>query len=156
MGDSRFLATDFDLFPVRTDMADILGVLTTNEERDLSFLLPINGAERSDSWTGTASGTASTASETEGTASVTEETVAGSLTFFLLEGKILALKSCKLWSALWINIMKASYKQAQDSAVVVKSISTFSIFVCLPCIEYLENGLLIFLAYQTIEANHRS
>lgn len=37
-----FLAMDFDLLPVMPTCVDTLGVLTTNDERDLSFLLAGN------------------------------------------------------------------------------------------------------------------
>lgn len=70
------LAADFVLFPVITVWDDTLGVLTPNEDRDLSFLLAGNG---------------------------TEATSSGAMTFDFSEGKILAVKSCKLWSGLRIG-----------------------------------------------------
>lgn len=71
-----FLATALDLLPVMVAWADTLGVLTTNDDRDLSFLLAGN---------------------------VCEGTASGALTFLLLKGKILVLTSCKLWSGLMIK-----------------------------------------------------
>lgn len=71
---NAFLAVAFDLLPVSVDCVDTLGVLTTNEDRDLSFLL--------------------TGNVTEGI------TISGAFTFLLLKGNILALTSCILWSGL--------------------------------------------------------
>lgn len=69
-----FLPTDLVLLPVNPALIDTFGVLTTNEDKDLSFLL--------------------TGSEIEG--------VTSGVLIFLLKGKILALMSCKLWSGLHI------------------------------------------------------
>lgn len=71
-----FLETALDLLPVMVAWVDTLGVLTTNDESDLSFLLAGN---------------------------VVEGTASGAFTFLLLKGKILALTSCKLWSGLMIR-----------------------------------------------------
>ena len=68
-----FLDTALDLLPVIAVCVDTLGVLTTNDESDLSFLL---------------------------TGNVTEAVTSGAFTFLLLKGKILILTSCKLWSGL--------------------------------------------------------
>lgn len=68
-----FLATALVLLPVMVAWVDTLGVLTTNDESDLSFLLA---------------------------GSVAEGITSGAFTFLLLKGKILALTSCKLWSGL--------------------------------------------------------
>lgn len=76
-----FLAGTFDLFPVKVVCGDTLGVLTTSDESDLSFLL--NG-------------------------NVTEGTASGDLTLLRFEGKILLLTSCKLWSGLFNERNKAS------------------------------------------------
>ena len=73
-----FLAKDFVLLPVNSVCIDTLGVLTTNDDKDLSFLL--------------------TGSEIDGATS-------GDLIFLLLKGKILALISCKLWSGLHIFLL---------------------------------------------------
>lgn len=75
-----FLATDLVLLAVNPVLIDTFGVLTTNDDKDLSFLL--------------------TGSEIEGVTS-------GVLTF-LLKGKILALISCKLWSGLHIVFKQVS------------------------------------------------
>lgn len=73
---AAFLATALDLLPVIVTCVDTLGVFTTNDDSDLSFLLAGN---------------------------VVEGTTSGAFTFLLLEGKILALTSCKLWSGLMIR-----------------------------------------------------
>lgn len=67
---------DFVLLPVMVACVDTLGVLTTKDERDLSFLLAGNG---------------------------TEGATSGAFTFLPFKGKILALTSCKLWSGLVIR-----------------------------------------------------
>ena len=69
---AAFLAA-FVLLPVKPVCIGTLGVLTTNEDSDLSFLL--------------------TGSEFVGVTS-------GASTFLLFRGKILALISCRLWSGL--------------------------------------------------------
>ena len=79
-----FLATDFVLLPVIVVCVDTLGVLTTKDESDLSFLL---------------------------TGNVTGSTTSGAFTFLLLKGKILALTSCKLWSGLMIEKHALIYKK---------------------------------------------
>lgn len=63
----------FVLLPVMVACADALGVITTKDERDLSFLLAGNG---------------------------TEGATSGAFAFLPFKGKILALISCKLWSGL--------------------------------------------------------
>ena len=63
------LVITFVLLPVKPDCVATLGVLTTNEESDLSFLL---------------------------TGNVIVGTASGSLTFLLLKGKIFDRTSCKL------------------------------------------------------------
>lgn len=68
----------FVLLPVMVDCVDTLGVLTTKDESDLSFLLAGNS--------------------TEGPAT-------GAFSFLFLKGKILFLKSCKLLSGLVIGNM---------------------------------------------------
>lgn len=73
---AAFLATALDLLPVMVAWVDTLGVLTTNDDRDLSFLLAGN---------------------------VLEGTTSGAFIFLLLKGKILALTSCRLWSGLMIK-----------------------------------------------------
>lgn len=73
---AAFLATALDLLPVIVTCVDTLGVSTTNDDSDLSFLLAGN---------------------------VAEGTTSGAFTFLLLKGKILALTSCKLWSGLMIR-----------------------------------------------------
>lgn len=71
---AAFLATFLDLLPVKPLLCiDTLGVFTTNEDSDLSFLF--------------------TGNEAKGETS-------GALIFLLLRGNILALISCKLWSGL--------------------------------------------------------
>lgn len=76
--DRRLLAflVGFVLLPVMVVCTDTLGVLTTKDERDLSFLLAGNGSEAA-----TASGS-------------------GAFTFLPFKGKILALTSCLVWSGL--------------------------------------------------------
>lgn len=74
---AALLPTALDLLPVKLFWVAILGVLTTNEDRDRSFRM--------------------TGKEKEGVTS-------GALTFRLLNGKILALMSCRLWSGLHISI----------------------------------------------------
>lgn len=64
-----FLEGTFDLLPVIVVCVDTLGVLTTSDESDLSFLL--NG-------------------------NVTEGTTSGAFTLLLFEGNIFPLTSCKL------------------------------------------------------------
>lgn len=66
----------FVLLPVIVACVDTLGVLTTKDERDLSFLLAGNGIE---------------------------VTTSGAFTFLPFKGKTLALTSCKLWSGLVIS-----------------------------------------------------
>ena len=66
----------FVLLPVMVACVDTVGVLTTKDERDLSFLLAGNG--------------------TEGAGS-------GVFTFLPFKGKTLALTSCKVWSGLIIR-----------------------------------------------------
>lgn len=61
------------LLPVMVTCVDTLGVLTTKDESDLSFLLA---------------------------GIVIEGTASGVLAFLFFKGKILALTSCKLWSGL--------------------------------------------------------
>lgn len=70
---TSFLVTAFVLFPVVPACAETLGVFTTKEEIDLSFLLVGN---------------------------VIEDTTSGALSFLRFRGNILALKSCKMWSGL--------------------------------------------------------
>jgi hypothetical protein len=70
------LLSAFVLLPVNPVCIGTLGVLTTNDDSDLSFLL--------------------TGSEFVGVTS-------GASTFLLFNGKILALISCKLWSGLHIS-----------------------------------------------------
>lgn len=79
---AALLATAFVRLPVMVACVDTLGVLTTNDESDLSFLLAGNVAE--------------------GKAS-------GAFTFLLLKGKIFALTSCKLWSGLFMKINEYTY-----------------------------------------------
>jgi len=76
--DRRLLAflVGFVLLPVMVVCTDTLGVLTTKDERDLSFLLAVNGSEAA-----TISGS-------------------GAFTFLPFKGKILALTSCLVWSGL--------------------------------------------------------
>jgi hypothetical protein len=62
------------LLPVMVDCADTLGVLTTKDERDLSFLLAGNGAEAA--------------------------TTSGSFTSLRFEGKTMYLRFSLLWSSL--------------------------------------------------------
>lgn len=69
-----FLGGPFDLLPVKVVCGDTLGVQTTSEDSDLSFLL--NG-------------------------NVTEGTTSGAFTLLLFEGNIFHLTSCKLWSGLF-------------------------------------------------------
>lgn len=78
--DRRLLAflVGFVLLPVMVACADTLGVLTTKDESDLSFLLAGNGTEV------TTSGS-------------------GASTFLPFKGKTLDLTSCKLWSGLVIR-----------------------------------------------------
>lgn len=64
---------EYFLLLVGQDWGDALGAVTTKEERDLSFLLAGNGAEA---------------------------TVPDALSIFVSNAKILALRSCKLWSTL--------------------------------------------------------
>jgi len=83
---SAFLV-GFVLLPVMVDCVDTLGVLTTKDESDLSFLLAGNS--------------------TEGIATA-------AFCFLLLKGKILFLKSCKLLSGLgigktWNKLKEKSY-----------------------------------------------
>lgn len=68
-----FFGPGFDLLPLRLGLAGTLGVLTTNEDRDLSFLLAGNGIEH---------------------------TASGAPELILLEGKSLNLSSRKLLSPL--------------------------------------------------------
>ena len=70
-----FLA-GFVLLPVMVDCVHTLGVLTTKDESDLSFLLAGNSAEETDT---------------------------GAFSFLFLKGKILFLKSCKMLSGLVIG-----------------------------------------------------
>lgn len=70
---AALLTTALVLFPVKVDWAAILGVLTTNDDIDRSFLLTGEG---------------------------TEGVTSGAVTFFPLGGKIFALMSCRLWSGL--------------------------------------------------------
>lgn len=72
---AALLATALVCLPVKLVCVANRGVLTTNEERDLSFLL--TGKERSGKFSGAS-------------------------TFLLLKGNIFALKSCKLWSGLQV------------------------------------------------------
>jgi hypothetical protein len=62
------------LLPVMVDCADTLGVLTTKDERDLSFLLAGNGTEAA--------------------------TTSGSFTSLRFEGKTMYLRFSLLWSSL--------------------------------------------------------
>ena len=66
----------FVLLPVMVACVDTLGVLTTSDESDLSFLLAGNAIGGKTS---------------------------AALALLLFEGKTLALRSCKLWSGLVIK-----------------------------------------------------
>lgn len=79
---ASLLLAYFVLFPVITFWGDTLGVLTPNDDRDLSFLFAGNG--------------------TEATSSI-------AMAFGFSEGKILVLRSCKLWSGLQIDKTRQRY-----------------------------------------------
>jgi hypothetical protein len=72
---AAFLGKGFVLLPVVVVCVETLGVQTTNDESDLSFLLVTGNA--------------------------TDSATSGASTFLFLYGKILDLTSCKLWSGLF-------------------------------------------------------
>ena len=100
LGTDPFLTPALVLLPVTPACIDTLGVLTTKDDSDLSFLLA--GGE-------------------------TEAGTSGASTFLLFKGNILALMSCRLWSGLQYKKggtgMCKTKTQAQAQARVHSTVS---------------------------------